>query len=93
LTKTNIFTEDAQVQAWAEQLKAILLQHAGSKFGKLTTAFFSDCCGYAYTNQQVRPHRIPRVLRDMMSKLMPVCGIYDTSRWPTGVNVNYYPDG
>ena len=93
LTKTNIFTEDAVIQNWAEELKRILLQQTGMKFGKLTTSFFSDCCGYEYARVQVRPHRIPRVLFDMMSKLMPVCGVSDTSRWPTGVNVNYYPDG
>ena len=93
LTRTNIFTEDVQIQAWAEQLKNLLLHQSGTKFGKLTTAFFSDCCGYEYTHQQVRRHRIPRVLLDMMSKLMPVCGISETCRWPTGVNVNYYPDG
>ena len=93
LTKTNIFTEDALIKVWAEELKNILLRDAGSKFGKLTTSFFSDCCGYEYTHNQVRAHRIPRVLKDMMSKLMPVCGMSDFSRWPTGVNVNYYPDG
>jgi hypothetical protein len=93
LTKTNIFTEDVQVQAWAEELKNLLLHQAGTRFGRLTTTFFSDCCGYEYTHQQVKPQSFPRVLLDMLSKLMPVCGITSTSHWPTGVNANYYPDG
>ena len=70
LTKTNIFTEDALIQDWAEQLKTILLNKPASKLGKLTTSFFSNCCGYEYAHVQVRPQRIPRVLNDMMSKLL-----------------------
>jgi hypothetical protein len=93
LTKTNIFTEDVQVQAWAEELKNLVLHQAGTRLGQLTTSFFSDCCGYEYAHLQVKPKKIPRVLFDMMSKLMPVCGIHSTSQWPTGVNVNYYPNG
>jgi len=40
LTKTNIFTEDVQVQAWAEELKNLILHQAGTRFGRLTTTFF-----------------------------------------------------
>ena len=29
----------------------------------------------------------------MLAKLMPVCGIASKEFWPSGVNVNYYPDG
>ena len=93
LTKTNIFMEDAQIQTWAEELKGIIVNESGSSFGSLTTCFFSDCCGYEYTNKRVSPTRIPPVLFKMLSKLMPACGIICESRWPTGINVNYYPDG
>jgi hypothetical protein len=29
----------------------------------------------------------------MMAALMPVCGISNKNFWPTGINVNFYPDG
>jgi len=93
LTKSNIFTEDSQVQVWADELKTLLVEKVGSRFGAMKTCFFSDCCGYEYTNNQVRPTPLPRVLFDMLAKLMPACGIYSKDMWPNGVNVNYYPDG
>ena len=93
LTKSNIFTEDSQVQVWADELKRLLVEKVGSRFGGMTTCFFSDCCGYEYTHKQVRPTPFPRVLFDMLAKLMPACGIHSKDMWPNGVNVNYYPDG
>jgi len=93
LTKSNIFTEDSQVQVWANELKRLLVEKVGDRFGAMTTCFFSDCCGYEYANKQVQPTPIPRVLFDMLAKLMPACGIYSKEMWPNGINVNYYPDG
>ena len=55
--------------------------------------FFSNCCGYEYSKFRVQPSRIPPVLFEMMAALMPVCGITNQNCWPTGVNVNFYPDG
>ena len=93
LTTTNIFCENAQVEEWADDLKALLMGTTGIGLGKLTTCFFSNCCGYAYAHKSVIPSKIPSVLRRMMGVLMPVCGLKSESHWPTGVNVNYYPNG
>ena len=93
MTSTNIFSENAQVQEWARELKKFLVERTGLPFGKMTTCFFSDCCGYEYAHKSVRPTKIPPVLRRMMRVLMPHCGLKSESRWPTGINVNYYPNG
>ena len=93
MTQTTIFTDNEQCHKWADELINILLQSAGHKFGKMTSCFFSNCCGYEYAHNSVKPTRIPRVLYDMMAHLMPHCGMSARELWPTGINVNYYPDG
>jgi hypothetical protein len=75
LTTTNIFCENAQVEEWADELKSLLMGTTGIGFGKLTTCFFSNCCGYTYAHKSVIPSKIPSVLRRMMGVLMPVCGL------------------
>ena len=93
MTHTTVFTDNQQCHKWANELNTILLQRVGHKFGKMTSCFFSNCCGYEYANNSVKPTPIPRVLNEMMAHLMPRCGIYSKHLWPTGINVNYYPDG
>jgi hypothetical protein len=93
LTKTTIFTNESQTDKWASELKAILLARTGRSLGSMTTCFFSNCCGYEYSKFRVQPSKIPPVLFEMMAALMPVCGITNKDCWPTGINVNFYPDG
>jgi len=93
MTQTTIFTNQSQTDKWASELKAILLARTGRSLGSMTTCFFSNCCGYEYSNFRVQPSKIPPVLFEMMAALMPVCGISNQNFWPTGINVNFYPDG
>ena len=53
LTKTTIFTNQSQTDKWTSELKAILLARTGRSLGSLTTCFFSNCCGYEYSNNTV----------------------------------------
>ena len=87
-----MFVSYPKTKAWAQDLKAFVDEHA-SKFGSLKTLFFSNCCGYEYTGFAARAVPIPDVLNYIMSDLMPVCGILEKSKWPTGINVNYYANG
>ena len=81
-----------KTKVWAQELKAHVDEYA-SKFGSLKTIFFSNCCGYEYTGFAARAVPIPKVLQDIMAELMPVCGILEKSKWPNGINVNYYANG
>ncbi len=60
------------------------------------SAFFSrNCtCGYVFTGSAPRPGiPFPKVLLDICKLVMPIVGIYDEARWPTGANVTWYRDG
>jgi len=87
-----VFVSSPKTKAWAQDLKAYVEEHA-SKFGTLKTIFLSNCCGYENTGFAVRAVPIPDVLDDIMAELMPVCGILEKSKWPNGINVNYYANG
>ena len=93
MTRTTLFTDNDKVQRWVHDLKDIVLRHEGQSLSRLTTCFFSDCCGYTYSNVSVEPTKIPRVLHEMMAHVMPACGLRNPRMWPTGINVNFYPDG
>ena len=93
LTRTTVFTDNEKVQRWVHELKDIVLRDEGQPLRKMTTSFFSDCCGYTYSNVCVEPTKIPAALQQMIAHVMPACGLPNPRMWPTGINVNYYPDG
>ena len=60
------------------------------------SAFFTRLCnfGYVFSGSPVRQGLpFPEVLFEMCALIMPVCGIYDKTEWPTGANVTWYQDG
>ena len=62
-----------------------------------TTAFFSRLCrcGYDYDKgRSVKPGiPFPPIILDILSYIMPICGVHDAALWPTACNVNFYKDG
>merc|ERR1719222_245001 len=50
-------------------------------------------CTYRYGRIEVDPQTYPPWMTQMMSAIMPLCGIADASGWPNSCNVNLYEDG
>jgi hypothetical protein len=50
-------------------------------------------CNYAYGGISVAPQPFPEWLEDLMTIVMPLCGITERCHWPDSCNLNLYPDG
>ncbi|CAE8627369.1 unnamed protein product [Polarella glacialis] len=50
-------------------------------------------CTYKYGRIEVEPQVYPPWMLQLMSQIMPLCGLPDQSTWPNSCNLNLYEDG
>lgn len=54
----------------------------------------SGCdCIYTYGGFEVTPQEFPTWMRQIISVVMPLCGITEENEWPDACNLNLYEDG
>eukprot|EP00747_Dinoflagellata_sp_TGD_P167256 gnl/TRDRNA2_/TRDRNA2_191331_c0_seq1.p1 gnl/TRDRNA2_/TRDRNA2_191331_c0~~gnl/TRDRNA2_/TRDRNA2_191331_c0_seq1.p1 ORF type:complete len:474 (+),score=64.73 gnl/TRDRNA2_/TRDRNA2_191331_c0_seq1:132-1424(+) len=51
------------------------------------------CCPYKYGGVEVTPEPFPRWMEEVMTAVMPLCGLSDPATWPNCCNLNRYSDG
>ncbi|CAE8626792.1 unnamed protein product, partial [Polarella glacialis] len=50
-------------------------------------------CKYRYGGIEVEPAEYPPWMIELMTSLMPLCGLQQTTHWPDSCNMNLYEDG
>ena len=107
LTRCAVLVNSPSVRGvlncWMESLSELMTDRTiAHGFGFVsenvrTTAFFSRLCkcGYDYDKgRSVNPGLpFPPIINDILTYIMPICGVLDESLWPTACNVNFYKDG